>query len=217
MKAWQIVRYGSPTEALEQREIPEPPAPGPGLVRVRVGAVSLNFNDVDMCFGRYPTIHPELPFVLGMDLCGVVEEVGPGLAEWLGRRVVSTGLGGIGTLAEQTLAPADSLFEAPAELDDGEAAAFFIPFHTTHLALHRRAKLQAGESLLVHAAAGGLGSAALQLGVAAGARVLATAGGPEKLELCRELGGRRRDRLSGGGFRAPGARGDRRSRSRRRV
>lgn len=188
MKAWQVVRHGPPREALECVDIPDPSAPGPGLVRVRVAAVSLNWNDIDLCHGRYPTIEPPLPFVLGMDLCGRVEAAGPGLEGWLGRRIVSTGLGGIGALAEQALAPADSIFGAPPGLDDAEAAAFLIPFHTMHLALHRRARLMAGETLLVHAAAGGLGSAAVQLGVAAGARVLATAGGPEKLELCRSLG-----------------------------
>lgn len=188
MKAWQIVQHGAPEQALSKVEIPAPGDPGPGLVRVRVSAVSLNFNDIDMCHGRYPTISPALPFTLGMDLCGIVDATGPGLEQWLGRRVVSAGLGGIGALAEQSFAPADSLFDAPPSLDDARAAAFFIPFHTMHLALHRRARLQAGETLLVHAAAGGLGSAALQLGVAAGARVIATAGGREKLDLCRRLG-----------------------------
>jgi NADPH2:quinone reductase len=188
VQAWQVVRHGPPSKALERVELADPGTPGPGLVRVRVGAVSLNFNDVDMCYGRYPTIQPALPFTLGMDLCGVVEAAGPGLQPWIGRRVVSTGLGGFGALAERSWAPADSLFDAPPALDDAEAAAFFIPFHTMHLALHRRARLQAGETLLVHAAAGGLGSAALQLGVAAGARVLATAGSAEKVAFCRSLG-----------------------------
>jgi NADPH2:quinone reductase len=188
MRAWQVVRHGAPGEALELVELAKLPSPGPGLVTVSVSAVSLNFNDIDLCYGRYPTIRPDLPFVLGMDLCGTVESAGPGLDDWLGRRIVSVGLGGIGTLAERAYAPADSIFEAPVGLDDGEAAAFFIPFHTMHLALYRRAALRAGETLLVHSGAGGLGSSAVQLGVAAGARVLATAGGPEKLALCRELG-----------------------------
>jgi len=188
VQAWQIVRYGPPARALERVSLPEPGEPGPGLVRVRVSAVSLNWNDLDMCYGRYPTIHPALPFTLGMDLCGVVDAAGPGLSSWLGRRVVSTGLGGFGALAERAFAPADSLFDAPATLDDAESAAFFIPFHTMHLALFRRARLTGGETLLVHSAAGGLGSAAVQLGVAAGARVLATAGSPEKVAFCEELG-----------------------------
>ena len=79
MQAWQVVRHGPPAQALEMVELPALGEPGPGLVRVRVAAVSLNFNDVDMCHGRYPTIQPALPFTLGMDLCGVVDAVGPGL------------------------------------------------------------------------------------------------------------------------------------------
>lgn len=188
LKAWQIRRTGPPQEALEQVELPPPPPPGPGLVKVDVSAVSLNFNDIDMCYGRYPTISPELPFTLGMDLCGRVKAAGPGLEAWLGRRVVSTGLGGFGALADEALVTLDSLFEAPESLDDGEAAAFFIPFHTMALALYRRARLAAGQTLLVHAGAGGLGSAAIQLGVAAGATVFATASSPEKLAFCRDLG-----------------------------
>jgi NADPH2:quinone reductase len=188
MQAWQVVRYGPPSKALERVQLPELPPPPPGLVRVRVAAVSLNFNDVDMCYGRYPTIQPALPFTLGMDLCGVVDAAGPGLERWVGRRVVSTGVGGIGALSGSSYAPGDSLFDAPAGLDDAEAAAFFIPFHTMHLGLFRRGRLRAGESLLVHAGAGGLGSAAVQLGVAAGARVLATAGGAEKVAFCKQLG-----------------------------
>jgi NADPH2:quinone reductase len=93
-----------------------------------------------------------------------------------------------GGLAEQALAPLGTVFDAPAGLDDGEAASFVLPFHTAHLALFRRARLEAGETLLVRAGASGVGSAAIQLGVAAGARVLATAGGPAKTRLCRELG-----------------------------
>jgi NADPH2:quinone reductase len=93
-----------------------------------------------------------------------------------------------GGLAEYAIAPADSVFDAPAQLDDAEAAAFLLPFHTMHLALFRRAKLAPGETLLVHSGAGGLGSAAIQLGLACGARVLATAGSEAKTKLCRELG-----------------------------
>ncbi len=191
MRAWQVVQHGPPEQALRSVTLPELAPPGAGLVAVRVSAVSLNFNDVDMCHGRYPTIDPALPFTLGMDLCGVVEAVGPGLEEWLGRRVVSTGLGGFGALAERSYAPDASLFDAPASLDDAEAAAFFIPFHTMHLALFRRARLRSGQTLLVHAGAGGLGSAAIQLGAAAGARVFATAGSPEKIAFCERLGAER--------------------------
>jgi NADPH2:quinone reductase len=80
------------------------------------------------------------------------------------------------------------VFDAPEQLDDVGAAAFLIAFQTAHLLLHRRGRLQAGETMLIHSGAGGVGSAAIQLAVAAGARVIATAGGPEKVRLCRELG-----------------------------
>jgi NADPH2:quinone reductase len=128
------------------------------------------------------------PFVLGMDACGVVDAAGEGAEQWVGARVTAITQMAKGGLAEYALAPVDSVFEAPPELDDAEAAAFVIPFHTTHLALFERAALQEGESLLVHGGAGSLGSAAIQLGRAAGARVFATASSAEKAKLCSELG-----------------------------
>jgi NADPH2:quinone reductase len=187
MRALQVVRYGAPREALEIRDVPAP-EPGPGLVRIRVSAGSLNWGDIDRCHGRLTSVRPELPFTLGMDACGEVDAAGPGAEHWLGRRVVAITLTALGGLAEAVLAPADSVFDAPESLDDAEAASFLLPFHTTRLALARRARLAAGETLLVHAGASGLGSAAIQLGVAAGARVLATAGGPEKVQYCLDLG-----------------------------
>jgi NADPH2:quinone reductase len=190
MKALQVVRHGSPTEAVEIREI-DTPEPGPGQVRIRVGAASLNFNDIDRCYGRTTTVKPEIPFTLGMDVCGVVDAVGDGADFALGQRVVAITFTAMGGLAEHAIAPADAVFAAPPELDDAEAASFLIPFQTTHLALHRRGHLQVGETLLVHAGASGLGSAAIQLGVAAGAQVIATAGGPEKVAYCLELGAHR--------------------------
>ncbi len=96
-----------------------------------------------------------------------------------------------GALAEEALGDSRMLFEVPDSMPDGVAAAFLVTYGTAHAALHRRAGLRAGETLLVHAGAGGVGSAAIQLGVAAGARVLATAGGPEKVEVCRKLGAER--------------------------
>lgn len=187
MKSWRVVRYGAPTEALTLHERDDL-QPGAGQLRVRVQAAALNLNDTDMCRGIYPTINPPLPFALGMEVTGVVDAVGPGLEAWLGRRVVAVPQGGHGGYAEQTLTTPDMTFEAPAGLDDAQAAAFFIAFHTAHVALFRRGRLRAGETLLVHSGAGGVGSAAVQLGVAAGARVLATAGGPAKAAFCRQLG-----------------------------
>jgi len=162
--------------------------PGPGEVRINAVAAALNFNDIDMCRGRYPTINPPLPFRLGMEVAGIVDETSPGLEEWLGKRVVAVPTDGHGGYAEQVLAQADMTFDAPPTLNDTEAAGFVIAFQTAHLLLHRRGRIQAGETILIHSGAGGVGSAAIQLAVAAGATVFATAGGPTKLALCRELG-----------------------------
>jgi NADPH2:quinone reductase len=164
------------------------PVPAAGEVRVAVSRTALNLNDADMCRGIYPTIAPPLPFALGMEVTGVVEAAGRDATAWIGHRVVAVPTAGHGGYAEQVLAPVAMTFDAPDALDDDQAAAFMIAFHTAHLALHRRAQLRAGETLLVHSGAGGVGSAAVQLGVAAGARVFATAGGPEKTSYCRDLG-----------------------------
>ena len=187
MRGLQVSRNGRPSEVLEIVEL-DIPEPGPGQVRIRVAAGSLNFNDLDRCYGRVTTIPMPPPFILGMDVCGVVDAIGEGAEKWLGRRVVAITQMGQGGLAEYALAPSDSVFDAPPELDDGEAAAFVIPYHTAHLALFERAGLQAGETCLVIAGASGLGSAAIQLATAAGARAFATAGGAEKIKLCSDLG-----------------------------
>ncbi|MBW2269305.1 MAG: zinc-binding dehydrogenase [Deltaproteobacteria bacterium] len=187
MKSWQVVRYARPSEALELVELPSP-EPGPSEVRLRVLAAPANFNDVDGCYGRYATVHPPLPYSLGMEAMGVVEAAGPGAESWLGKRIIATTAQVQGAYSEEALAPMDMIFAAPEFLSDEQAAAIFFPFHVAYVALHVRGALQAGDTLLVHAGAGGVGSAGVQLGVAAGARVFATAGGPKKLAFCRELG-----------------------------
>ena len=128
------------------------------------------------------------PMTLGMDVCGVVEAAGAGAEQWLGRRVVAMCAMSFGGMADFALAPVNGVFDAPPELDDVEAAAFLLPFHTTYLALHTRARLQPGETLLVVGGASALGTAAIQLGVAAGADVIAIAGGGDKARLCEKLG-----------------------------
>jgi NADPH2:quinone reductase len=148
----------------------------------------LNFNDIDGCYGRYRTVNPPLPYTAGMEVVGDVDTAGEGAERWVGKRVMATPVGAHGGYAEAAVAPVDMTFEAPASLDDTEAAAVYFPFHVAYLALHERGGLRAGESVLIHAAAGGIGSAALQLAKAAGARVLATAGGPKKVTFCHELG-----------------------------
>lgn len=187
MRALQVSKNGPPSQALEVVDVPVP-EPGPGQVRVAVAAASLNFNDLDRCYGRVTTIPMPPPFILGMDVCGTVDAAGEGAEAWVGRRVVAITQMAKGGLAEFALAPLDSVFDAPPELDDAEAAGFVIPYHTAHLALFERGALREGEGLLVISGASGLGTAAIQLGRARGARVFATAGGPEKVALCRELG-----------------------------
>jgi NADPH2:quinone reductase len=187
IRAWQVVRYGRPTDALELATI-APPRPGAGEILVRSSASVCNYNEVDGCHGRYLTINPPLPYTLGMEFVGEVIDAGAGAEPWVGRRVMGTGTGATGAHAELVVGPVDMAFDVPPELSDVEAAAFFYPFHLAHLGLHERGQLQPGETVLIHAAAGGVGSAAVQLAVAAGARVIATAGGPEKLDFARDLG-----------------------------
>lgn len=187
MRALQVTSHGRPGDVLAVRTI-ERPEPGPGEVRVKVGAASLNFNDIDRCRGKLVSVPTPPPFTLGMDVCGVVDKAGVGADSWLGKRVVAITKTALGGIAEYALAETTSVFEAPPGFDDAEATAFLLTFQASHLALFRRGRLQAGETLVVHSAASGLGTAGIQLGKAAGARVIAVAGGPEKGALCAELG-----------------------------
>lgn len=187
MRAWQVTRYGRPSEALQLVQVPTP-TPGPNEILVRSAASVCNYNEVDACFGRYLTINPPLPYTLGMEVTGEVVATGDNAQAWLGRRVMGVSAGAVGAHAEMVLAATDMMFDVPADLDEIEAAAFCIPFHLAYLGLHERGGLRAGETVLVHAAAGGVGSAAVQLAVAAGARVIATAGSADKLAVARDLG-----------------------------
>jgi NADPH2:quinone reductase len=183
----QVTAHGRPGAVLAVREI-DRPEPEAGEVRVKVGAASLNFNDIDRCRGNLVSVPTPPPFTLGMDVCGIVDAAGEGAEAWLGKRVVAITKTALGGIAEYAIAPAVSVFDAPEQLEDAEGAAFILPFQTSHLALFRRGRLAAGETLVVHSAASGLGTAGIQLGKAAGARVIAVAGGPEKGALCTALG-----------------------------
>ncbi|MGZ4452844.1 MAG: NADPH:quinone oxidoreductase family protein [Nocardioides sp.] len=187
MKAWQVAELGEPTDVLRRLELPDP-TPGKGQVLVRVLAVPANFPDALMCRGLYQ-VRPELPFTPGIELCGEVVALGEGVTGLaVGDRVIGAPTLPYGGFAELALLEAAMAFPAPAALDDAEAASLFIGYQTGWFALHRRARLQAGETLLVHAAAGGVGSAAIQLGKAAGAKVIGVVGGPAKAEVARALG-----------------------------
>lgn len=182
------MQLGRPTEVIQVREV-EAPDPGPGEVRVRVGAASINFGDIARTRGGVAVVQGEPPFTLGMDVCGVVEAAGDASGEaWVGRRVVAMTKMSFGGMAEHAICTVTGVFDAPPELDDAEATAFLLPFHTCYLGLHTRGKLQAGETVMVVGAATGVGTAGVQLAAAAGAKVIAVAGGAAKGEYCRGLG-----------------------------
>ena len=187
MRAWRTHRYGQPLEVLQLDRVPIP-APGPGELRVRVQAIPLNLNDLERINGGNMMVRPELPYAPGMEVMGLVDACGEGAGARTGERVVAMTKGAHGGFAEYALCPGVTAFPMPDSIPLPEAAALFFPFHLAWLGLFDRAELKAGESVLIHAAAGGSGSAAIQLARNAGARVFATAGGEEKLKLCRELG-----------------------------
>ena len=181
MKAWQVQELGEPQDVLQWVDVDEPVS-GPGLLQVKVDAVALNFPDVLLCRGMYQE-KPPLPFTPGLEICGTVLD-GPRAGE---RVIGGPGLPH-GGLAERVALPETNAFTVPADMPPAKAAGLLITYQTGYVGLHRRAALQAGETLLVHAGAGGVGTAAIQLGRAAGARVIATAGGPEKVQVCKDLG-----------------------------
>jgi NADPH2:quinone reductase len=188
VRAWVVHQLGGP-EVLKLEAF-DPPPPTEGLVRIAVEAAAVNFFDSLQISGSYQ-VRPELPFVPGTEVAGVVVAAPPGSGVSPGDRVLARlrqqGLmqGGYSELVE-------ALPELTVRIPDGmpfdEAAAFFVNYQTGWFGLVRRARLQPGEVVLVHAGAGGVGSAAIQLARAAGARVIATAGSAEKVALCRELG-----------------------------
>jgi NADPH2:quinone reductase len=138
-----------------------------------------------------------------MEIVGRVEACGEGAEGWRGKRVCSIPDGAFGGYAERAVCPTAMTFEMPEEMPAAQAAAIYFPFHLSWLALFERGKLAPGETVLIHAAAGGVGSAAVQLAKDAGAIVFATAGSPEKLALCRELGAELAIDYRAGDFVAP--------------
>ncbi|HKQ41872.1 MAG TPA: NADPH:quinone oxidoreductase family protein [Pseudonocardia sp.] len=177
---------GDPADALVWGEIPDP-EPGPGQVLVRVHAVACNFPDILLCQGRYQE-KPEPPFTPGMEIAGEVVAAGEGAVARVGDRVLGMPPMGEGGYAELAVLDADSTLPWPDGMSAGQAAGMFVTYQTGICALEHRAQLQAGETLLVHAAAGGVGSAAVQLGKALGARVIGTAGGADKCAVARQMG-----------------------------
>ena len=187
MRAWRIHEYGDPEHVLRLEEV-EIPEPGPGEVRVRAEGIPLNLNDLERITGGNMAFRPEFPYSPGMETMGVVDAAGPGAEHWVGERVVATTKMAYGGYAEYAICGAAATFPMPDDIPFPDAAAILFPFHLAWLGLFDRADLQAGETVLIHAAAGGSGSAAVQLAVEAGARVIATVGTDEKAQLCHDLG-----------------------------
>ena len=189
MRAWVVDGSGPPAEVIELREV-EVPDPPPGFLRLRVDAAAIGLPDVLMCRGSYP-LAPDGPFTPGQEIVGTVTAVGDGLDTGLigtRRMGVTAFYLGSGGFAEQALAAEATMYPAPDWLADADASGFHIPFVTAWVGLRDRAALGAGEHLLVLGAAGGTGSAAVQLGRAMGGHVIAVAGGPAKVDHCRTLG-----------------------------
>jgi NADPH2:quinone reductase len=188
MRAWQVQAKGEPIDVLRLVER-EPPTPGPGQLRISVTAAGIGLPDVLMCRGVYP-LTPALPFTPGQEATGVVTAVGDGADVAVGSRVmaVTAFTAGHGSFAEECLVLAGSTFPVPAGLTPAQAAGFWIPFLTGWIGLVDRGHLAAGDWLAVLGAGGGSGSAAVQLGRALGARVVAVVGDAERAALCHQLG-----------------------------
>lgn len=189
MQAWQIVRHGEPKAALELGEKTLPP-PGPGELNIRVIASGLALPDVLQSRGAYP-LKPAMPFTPGLEFVGEVVAAGPDTTTPVGAKIMgvtAVAATGHGAFAEQCRALERATYPVPNGMSDVEAAAFTIAYQTAHVGLVRRARLHLGETVLVHGASGGTGFAAVQLAKALGARVIATAGGPDKVKACLALG-----------------------------
>jgi NADPH2:quinone reductase len=184
MRAVVVDKWMEPSE-LVVRDVPEPELT-PGGLAVDVKSAGCNFFDILMVKGQYQ-VKPPFPFIPGAELAGVVTAVGEGVAGFApGDRILASA--GLGAFAERAVVPSKGAWKMPEGMTFDEGAGFPIVYPTSYAGLVNRAHLKAGETLLVHAAAGGVGIAAVQIGKALGARVIATAGGADKLEIARRVG-----------------------------
>jgi NADPH2:quinone reductase len=184
MKAWRVHAWGEPeTMVLEEVATREPDA---GQVRIRNHAAALNFFDILQVQGKYQ-VKPPFPFTPGAEIAGMVDAVGLGVTSVkVGDRVIAIPRGG--AFAEYSCAPESSVFTMPEAMSFEEAASMPIVYQTGYFAMTHRYQIRGGEWLLVHAGASGVGMAAIQIGKALGAKVIATAGSEAKLAFAREQG-----------------------------
>jgi NADPH:quinone reductase len=186
MKGWLVKELGEPQDALQLSNM-EKPEPKDGEVLIHVKTAALNFFDILLCQGKYQE-KPALPFTIGSEVSGVVVKTPVGSRFKEGQRVLALPKLPNGGLVDYITVEENSVYPIPDSMSWNEACALFVTYHTSYYSLANRAALQEGEVLLVHAGAGGVGSAAIQLGKAAGAYVIATAGGSEKTKICQDLG-----------------------------
>jgi NADPH2:quinone reductase len=184
MRAWRAHSYGPWRDVLKLEEVEPLVAPAGGAV-VKVEAAALNFPDILALAGQDQVKAP-LPFTPGIEAAGTVVRTGAGSTHQVGDKVIVSALWG--AFAEEIAAADQQLWPWPDGLSAPEAAGFIVAYHTGYFALVHRAALRAGETLLVHGGAGGVGVAAIQLGKALGATVIATAGADDKVEVCRAAG-----------------------------
>lgn len=184
MHAMIMTQLGEPSD-LKRVELPDP-EPGPGQVRIAVEAIGCNFADILICRGKYQ-LKPELPFSPGAEVAGRIEAVGAGVGGLEPGQPVSAQVG-FGGYASKVLAGADRVRRIPDHVPFGDAIALGVTYLTSYLGLCDRGALKAGDTLLIHAAAGGVGLAAVQIGAALGARVIAGASSDDKLDLARKHG-----------------------------
>jgi NADPH2:quinone reductase len=184
MQAW-LCEDPVGVDALNWKELPTP-TPGPGQVLIRIEAASLNFPDLLIVQNKYQ-MKPPLPFVPGSEFAGVIQALGEGVQSLkVGQRVAC--LPGTGGFGSHALAPEKLCLPLPDSFPAVDAAAFIMIYATSHHALIDRGQLKAGETVLVLGAAGGVGTSAIQIAKAAGARVIAAASSDDKCELCRQIG-----------------------------
>lgn len=186
MRAWRLSELGDPWDVLSLEQV-ESPSPGVGEARVEVSASDLNFADILQCQGQYQVrLNP--PFTPGMSVAGTVVEVGPECDLRPGDRVLGMTASGWGGYAEEALVSGHDMRIVPSNVSLPAASAMNVIYATGWTALHRRGHMQPGETVLVLAAAGGVGSAAVQMAKVHGCTVIAAAGGSDKVEVCRSLG-----------------------------
>ena len=186
LKAWQIASLGDPWDDLAVVDLDSPPTE-PETVRIRVEATDLNFADILQCQGSYQ-IKLAPPFTPGMNATGIVLEANPTLGFAIGERIVGPTVGPFGGYAEEAILLGERSHAVPRELNAVSAMGAHVTHGTAWFALHQRGQVQPGETVLVLAAAGGVGSAAVQMASAFGCWVAAAAAGEQKTAFCQELG-----------------------------